>query len=70
MFTADTYIDTVTDASTKFVKTYVTNEGFKNELVKLLESQSAFAKGSIKSTIALTQEIYSNNANAFFKAAK
>ena len=70
MFTADTYIDSVTDASTKFVKTYVTNEGFKTELVKLLESQNTFAKSQIKSTLALTQEIFSNNANAFYKAGK
>jgi hypothetical protein len=55
MFTTDFFIDNVQNAKKIFVETYVKNESFKKELVKLIDAQTSFAKGSIASSLSVAQ---------------
>jgi hypothetical protein len=62
MFTTDYIIDSVQNAKKTFVNTFVTNESFKKELVKLVDAQTEFAKGQVKTTLAIA-EAFVKNAN-------
>ncbi len=62
MFTPDFYIDGVQNAKKQFVNTFVTQEGFKKELIKLVDAQTEFAKGQIKTTLQIA-EAFVKNAN-------
>lgn len=50
-FIADTAIDAVQDAKANFVKTFVKDETLAKPLNAFVESQRAFAKQSVKSTL-------------------
>lgn len=60
MFTPDFFIDGVQNAKKQFVNTVVTNEGFKKELNKLIDAQTEFAKGQVKTTLDIAQAIVKN----------
>ena len=57
MFNIESIVDTVKGAQTSFVETYVTDKTIQKSLVKLLESQAAFAKSSYKSTLELAETV-------------
>ena len=64
MFTADYFIDSVQNAKKQFVTTFVTNESFKAELIKLVDAQTEFAKGQVKTTQSIVQA-FLKNAGAY-----
>ena len=65
MFTPDFYIDSVNSAQKTFVETFVKNESFKKELNKLVDSQTEFAKGQVKTSIQITEAFYKNAVDTF-----
>ena len=66
MFTADFYIDGVQNAKKQFVDTFVTNESFKKELIKLVDAQTKFAKGQISTSLEIAQAFYKNASDAIY----
>lgn len=66
MFTPDFYIDGVQNAKKQFVNTFVTNEQFKAELIKLVDAQTEFAKGQIKTTLSIAETIVKNASSAVY----
>lgn len=68
MFTPDFYIDGVQNAKKQFVTTFVTDEKFKTELVKLIDAQTEFAKGQVKTTLAISEAIVKQASTAIKNA--
>ena len=66
MFTPDFYIDGVQNAKKQFVNTFVTNDAFKAELIKLVDAQTEFAKGQIKTTLSIAEAFVKNASNAVY----
>ena len=66
MFTPDFYIDSVSGAQKKIVETFVSNESFKKELVKLIEAQSKFAKTQYNTSIELAQAFWKNASETVY----
>lgn len=62
-------IDAIQDSKKTFVNTYITDESFKSELIKLVDAQTKFAKGSVQSTLDIAQAFVKNTSNAFYKKA-
>jgi hypothetical protein len=59
MFTSfDTIVDTITGAQTKFVETYVTDKKIQAEVVKLVDAQAKFAKGSYQTTLSIAEAVF------------
>ncbi len=69
MFTPDFYIDGVQNAKKQFVNTFVTNESFKAELIKLVDAQTEFAKGQYKTTLSIAEAFVKNASTAFYAKA-
>ena len=69
MFTPEAIIDSVQNAKKQFVNTVVTNESFKKELIKLVDAQTEFAKGQIKTTLSIAEAFYKNATDAIYKKA-
>jgi hypothetical protein len=67
MFTPDFYIDGVQNAKKTFVNTFVTNDKFKAELIKLVDAQTEFAKGQIKTTLSIAEALVKNASDAVYK---
>ena len=67
MFTHETIIDTIQNGKKQIVNTFVTDKKFKEELTKLIDSQTEFAKGSVKSSIAIAEAMFTH-AQTNFKA--
>ena len=67
MFTPDFYIDGVQNAKKQFVNTFVTNESFKTELVKLIDAQTEFAKGQVKTTLSIAEAFVKNATETVYK---
>ena len=71
MFTPEAIIDSVQNAKKQFVNTFITNDSFKKELNKLIDSQTEFVKGSYKNSLAIAEAFYKNVSDAFYaKASK
>lgn len=71
MFTPDFFINSVQSAQTKIVETFVTNDSVKKELIKLIDAQTEFVKGSTKNSLAIAEAFWKNASNAVYaKAAK
>ena len=66
MFTPDFIIDGVQNAKKQFVNTFVTNDKFKAELVKLIDAQTEFAKGQVKTTLSIAEAFVKNASNAIY----
>ena len=66
MFTPDFYIDNVQNAQKKIVETFVTNDSFKKELVKLIDAQTKFAKTQYTTSIELAQAFWKNASEAVY----
>jgi hypothetical protein len=56
----NTLIDAVQDSKKTIVETFVKDEKFKAELIKLVESQTKFAKGSVQSSLDIAQAFVKN----------
>ncbi len=69
MFTPEYFIDSVQNAKKQFVTAFVTNESFKKELVKLVDAQTEFAKGQVKTTLSIAEAFYKNATDAIYKKA-
>ncbi len=64
MFTPDFYIDGVQNAKKQFVNTiFANNESFKKELTKLIDAQTEFAKGQVKTTLSIAEAFVKNASN-------
>lgn len=66
MFTPEAIIDSVQNANKQIVNTFVTNDSLKKELIKLVDAQTEFAKGQVKTTLSLTETFYKNFSDAIY----
>ena len=66
MFTPEAIIDSIQNAKKQFVNTFVSNESFKKELVKLVDAQTEFAKGQVKTTLQIAEAFVKNATNAVY----
>ena len=62
-------IDAIQGAKKTFVTTYIKDETFQAELIKLVDAQTKFAKGSVQSSLDIAQALVKNTSNAFYKKA-
>lgn len=62
-------IDAVQGAKKTFVTTYIKDEKFQAELVKLVDAQTKFAKGSVQSSLDIAQAFIKNASDAVYKKA-
>lgn len=69
MFTLDFAIDSVQNAKKTFVNTFITDEKFKKELTKLVDAQTEFAKGQVKTTLSIAEAFVKNASDAVYKKA-
>jgi hypothetical protein len=53
-------IDTIQNGKKQFVSTFVTDAKFKTELEKLVDAQTAFAKGQVQTTLSIAEAIAKN----------
>ncbi len=66
MFTHNQIIDSVQNAKKQFVNTFITNESFKKELIKLVDAQTEFAKGQVSTSLSIAEAFYKNATNAIY----
>lgn len=66
MFNSDTIIEGVQNAKKQIVNYTVTNENFKKELIKLIDAQTEFAKGQVKTSLAIAEAIVKNASSAIY----
>ncbi len=69
MFTFDSIIDSVQGAKKTFVNTFVSDAKFKAELIKLVDAQTEFAKGQVKTTLSIAEAFVKNASDAVYKKA-
>ena len=69
MFTPDAIIDSIQNGKKQVVNTFITDDKFKAELIKLVDAQTAFAKGSYQSSLAIAEAFYKNATDAIYKKA-
>jgi len=69
MFTFDFIIDSVQGAKKIFVNTFVTDKKFQAELIKLVDAQTAFAKGQVQTTLSIAEAFVKNASDAVYKKA-
>jgi len=62
-------IDSVQDAKKQFVNTFVTDKAFQAELVKLVDAQTEFAKGQVKTTLSIAEAFVKNASDTVYKKA-
>ena len=62
-------IDAVQDSKKTFVTTFIKDEKFQAELVKLVDAQTKFAKGSVQSSLDIAQAFVKNASDAIYKKA-
>lgn len=66
MFTFDYIIDSVQNAKKQVVNTFIADDKFKAELVKLVDAQTEFAKGQVKTTLSIAEAFVKNASNAIY----
>lgn len=66
MFTPDFYIENVNSVQKRIVETFVTNDSFKKELVKLIDAQTKFAKTQYTTSIEVAQAFWKNASDAVY----
>lgn len=59
-------IDAIQGAKKQFVNTFVTDDKFKAELVKLVDAQTEFAKGQVKTTLSIAEAFVKNATQAVY----
>jgi hypothetical protein len=62
-------IDSVQDAKKQFVSTFVTDKKFQADLIKLVDAQTEFAKGQVKTTLSIAEALVKNAGDAIYKKA-
>ena len=62
-------IDTVQNGKKQFVNTFITDDKFKAELIKLVDAQTEFAKGQVKTTLSIAEAFVKNASDAVYKKA-
>ena len=62
-------IDAIQGAKKTFVTTYIKDEKFQAELIKLVDAQTKFAKGSVQSSLDIAQAFVKNTSDVFYKKA-
>jgi hypothetical protein len=62
-------IDAVQDSKKTFVTTYIKDEKFQAELIKLVDAQTKFAKGSVQSSLDIAQAFFKKASDAVYKKA-
>lgn len=60
------FIDAVQSSKKQFVNTFISNESFKTELIKLVDAQTEFAKGQVKTTLSIAEAFYKNASDAIY----
>ena len=70
MFSTDTVIDCVQDANKKFVNTFVFNDSLKKELVKIIDSNTEFAKTQAKTAFSVAETVFKNVSDSVYSAAR
>lgn len=60
-------IDAVQNGKKQVVNTFVTDDKFKSELIKLVDAQTEFAKGQVKTTLSIAEAFYKNASDSFYK---
>ena len=62
-------IDAIQGAKKTFVTTYIKDETFHAELIKFVDAQTKFAKGSVQSSLDIAQAFVKNASDVFYKKA-
>lgn len=70
MFNPETIIDTIQSGKKQFIESTITDRRFKDELVKLIDTQTEFAKGSVKSSLAIANSFLTYSQNYFSTLTK
>ena len=65
MFTHNQIIDSIQSGKKQIVNTFVADEKFKAELIKLIDAQAAAAKTSVEASLAIAQAFVKNSSDAF-----
>lgn len=65
--TPDKIIDQIQNGKKQIVNTFVQDEKFKAELIKLIDAQATFAKGSVQSSLDIMNALVKNSGSAFYK---
>jgi hypothetical protein len=65
MFTHNQFIDSIQSGKKQFVNTFVADEKFKAELIKLIDAQAQAAKTSVEASLAIAQAFVKNSTDAF-----
>ena len=66
MFIHNQFIDTVQGAKKQFVNTFIKDEAFKTELVKLIDAQAAATKTSVEAMLAIATAFTKNSTALMF----
>jgi hypothetical protein len=64
--TPDKIIDSIQDGKKQIVNTFIADEKFKTELIKLIDAQAKATKTSVEASLAITQA-FVKNSSALFK---
>ena len=72
MFIHNQLIDTVQGAKKQFVETFIKDESFKSELIKLIDAQAAATKTSVEAMLAIATAFTKNSTALMYpnKGAK
>jgi hypothetical protein len=72
MFIHNQVIDTVQGAKKQFVETFIKDETFKSELIKLIDAQAAATKTSVEAMLAIATAFTKNTTALMYpnKGAK
>jgi hypothetical protein len=69
--TPDKIIDSIQDGKKQIVNTFVADEKFKTELIKLIDAQAKATKTSVEASLAIAQAFVKNSSALFkFPSAK
>lgn len=69
MFTLDFVIDSVQGAKKTFINTFIADKKFQAELTKLVDAQTAFAKGQVQTTLSIAEAFVKNASDSVYKKA-
>ena len=72
MFIHNQFIDTVQGAKKQFVETFIKDDTFKSELVKLIDAQAVATKTSVEAMLAIATAFTKNTTALMYpnKGAK
>ena len=72
MFIHNQFIDTVQGAKKQFVETFIKDDAFKSELIKLIDAQAAATKTSVEACLAIATAFTKNTTALMYpnKGAK